>query len=188
MNIKHIGYLLIAIGLLGVCHAAKPNFIIIMADDMGYGDASCYGGDIQTPHLDRMAREGMKFTDFHSSGNVCSPTRSGLLTGRYQHRAGIPGVIFADPKMAAYYHGLNPDVEVTFSKLLKETGYSTAICGKWHLGYTKNEVTFWAWMSQIFSGNSSCSDAVSSVQAWRLKAKLSPISCLLYTSPSPRDS
>lgn len=138
MNIKHIGYLLITIGLLGVCHAAKPNFIIIMADDMGYGDASCYGGDIQTPHLDRMAREGMKFTDFHSSGNVCSPTRAGLLTGRYQHRAGIPGVIFADPKMAAYYHGLNPDVEVTFSKLLKETGYSTAICGKWHLGYTKN--------------------------------------------------
>ena len=135
---KSIGLLLSSLCCLTLAHAAKPNFIIIMADDMGYGDASCYGGKINTPHLDRMAKEGMKFTDFHSSGNVCSPTRAGLMTGRYQHRAGIPGVINADPKVGAHHHGLNPDVEQTFSKLLKEAGYATAISGKWHLGYTKN--------------------------------------------------
>ena len=116
---------------------SKPNFIIIMADDMGYGDAGCYGGKIPTPNLDRMAKEGMRFTDFHSSGNVCSPTRAGLMTGRYQQRAGIPGVINANPKVGAHHHGLHPDKEVTFSQLLKEAGYATAICGKWHLGYTK---------------------------------------------------
>ena len=135
---KAIRPLLLSVCFLSSAEATKPNFIIIMADDMGYGDASCYGGEIQTPHLDRMAKEGMRFTDFHSSGNVCSPTRAGLMTGRYQHRAGIPGVINADPKRGAHHHGLNPDVEVTFSKLLKEAGYATAISGKWHLGYTKN--------------------------------------------------
>ena len=115
----------------------KPNFIIILADDMGYGDASCYGGWIKTPHLDRLAAEGMRFTDFHASGAVCSPTRAGLMTGRYQQRAGIPGVINADPKTAAHYLGLQP-AEVTFGKLLKQAGYTSAIFGKWHLGYTKN--------------------------------------------------
>lgn len=124
--------------LLALNAPAKPNFVIIMADDMGYGDATCYGGKIPTPNLDRMAREGLRFTDFHSSGNVCSPTRAGLMTGRYQQRAGIPGVINADPKVGAHHHGLHPDKEITFSKLFKEAGYATAICGKWHLGYTRN--------------------------------------------------
>jgi arylsulfatase A-like enzyme len=75
----------------------RPNIVIILADDLGYGDTGTYGGWIETPHLDKLAAEGMKFTDFHSSGNVCSPTRAGLVTGRYQQRAGIPGVINADP-------------------------------------------------------------------------------------------
>jgi len=60
----------------------KPNFIIVLADDMGYGDSSCYNGWIDTPHMEAMAAEGLKFTDFHSSGTVCSPTRAGLMTGR----------------------------------------------------------------------------------------------------------
>jgi len=115
---------------------AKPNFIIVMADDMGYGDAGCYGGRIKTPHLDRLAAEGLKFTDFHSSGSVCSPTRAGLMTGRYQQRAGVPGVINADPKKASHHLGLHA-TEVTFPKLLKKAGYTSAIFGKWHLGYTK---------------------------------------------------
>ena len=125
--------------LLGLhLHAfAKPNLIVIMADDMGYGDAGCYGGSIATPNLDRMAAEGMRFTDFHSSGNVCSPTRAGLLTGRYQQRAGIPGVINADPKVGAHHHGLYPEKEITFAELLSSAGYTTAIFGKWHLGYAK---------------------------------------------------
>ena len=94
-----------------------PNFIIILADDLGYGDISPYGGWIQTPHLDRMAQEGMRFTDFHSNGAVCSPTRAGLLTGRYPHRAGIPGVVYADPKRNRH-HGLQLH-EPTFGQIPK---------------------------------------------------------------------
>lgn len=115
---------------------AKPNFVIILADDMGYGDSSVYDGWIETPNMERMAREGLTFTDFHSSGVVCSPTRAGLMTGRYQERAGIPGVIVADPKQAAYHTGLRTS-ETTFAELLREDGYRTAIFGKWHLGYGK---------------------------------------------------
>ena len=116
--------------------SAEPNFVIIMADDLGYGDLSCYwqGSPAPTPNLDRMAAQGLRFTDFHSSGNVCSPTRAGLLTGRYQQRAGIPGVINADPKVAAHFFGLGRN-EITFAECLKKIGYRTGIFGKWHLGY-----------------------------------------------------
>src|SRR5687767_9907785 len=75
--------------------ARKPNIILILADDLGYGDLSCYGGSMPTPNLDRIAANGLRFTDFHSSGGVCSPTRAGLMTGRYQQRAGIAEVILA---------------------------------------------------------------------------------------------
>jgi arylsulfatase A len=115
----------------------RPNFVIIMADDMGYGDIGCFGNKrIKTPHLDRLAVKGVKLTDFHSSGAVCSPTRAGLLTGRYQQRAGIPTVIFADPKRPTHPHGMQ-DREQTFAELLTAAGYRTAIFGKWHLGYYK---------------------------------------------------
>ena len=113
---------------------SRPNFVIIMADDLGYGDLSSYGGWIKTPHLDALASEGLRLTDFHSSGNVCSPTRAGLMTGRYQQRAGIPGVVFADPKRDVHYHGLQT-TELTFAESLQAAGYETAIFGKWHLGY-----------------------------------------------------
>ena len=73
-----------------------PNFILIMADDLGYGDIGCYGSKtIVTPNLDRLASEGMRFTDYHSNGAVCSPTRAALMTGKYQQRVGIEGVITA---------------------------------------------------------------------------------------------
>ena len=114
----------------------KPNIIIILADDMGYNGTSVYDGWIRTPHMERLAAEGVKFTDFHSSGAVCSPTRAGLMTGRYQQRAGIPGVIYADPQRPVHYTGLQTS-EITFPKLLKEAGYTSGIFGKWHLGYEK---------------------------------------------------
>ena len=119
---------------INVAGADRPNFIIILADDMGYGDSSVYDGWIRTPHMERMARQGLTFTDFHSSGTVCSPTRAGLMTGRYQQRAGIPGVVNADPKNADHHRGLQ-NSELTFAELLHEAGYKTAIFGKWHLGY-----------------------------------------------------
>lgn len=114
----------------------RPNVIVILADDMGYGDAGCYGSKLlKTPHIDRLAAEGMRFTDFHSSGAVCSPTRAGLMTGRYQQRAGIPGVVYANPKRNRH-HGLHTS-EIVLSELLKDDGYATGMFGKWHLGYRK---------------------------------------------------
>jgi len=111
-----------------------PNIIVILADDLGYADLSCYGNDrFQTPWLDQLASQGMRFTDFHSSGAVCSPTRAGLLTGRYQQRSGISGVINA-AFSANRHHGLNQS-EWTLAESLKKQGYATAVFGKWHLGY-----------------------------------------------------
>ena len=106
----------------------KPNVILILADDLGYGDLSCYGGEgVSTPNIDRMAFEGTKFNSFYVSP-VCSPTRAALMTGSHSARVGIGGVMFPRNN-----HGLNPD-EITLPELLKNQGYSTAIIGKWHLG------------------------------------------------------
>jgi arylsulfatase A-like enzyme len=110
----------------------RTNIIIILADDMGYGDAGCYGSErIHTPQLDRMAAEGIRFTDFHSNGAVCSPTRAALMTGRYQQRCGIEGVITA----TKYRHVGMPLEQITVAQVLKKNGYRTGIFGKWHLGY-----------------------------------------------------
>ena len=111
----------------------RPNIVVIMADDLGYGDLSSYDGWIDTPALDAMAAEGVRFTDFHASGAVCSPTRAGLLTGRYQQRAGIPNVIYANPAWNRH-HGLQPR-ETTIAELVRAEGYGTGVVGKWHLGY-----------------------------------------------------
>lgn len=109
----------------------RPNIIIVMADDLGYGDIGCYGNQrIQTPNIDRLAKEGLRFLDFHSSGTVCSPTRCGLMTGRYQQRAGIPAVVSVKHK----HLGMAVD-EVTFAEVFRAAGYRTALFGKWHLGY-----------------------------------------------------
>ena len=114
----------------------KPNLIIIMADDLGYGDLSCYGNKAyRTPHLDTLARAGMRFTDYHSNGAVCSPTRAALLTGRYQQRAGVDGVIYAGFNQNRN-HGLHQG-ETTFAELLATAGYQSGCFGKWHLGYHK---------------------------------------------------
>jgi arylsulfatase A len=112
---------------------SRPNIILIMADDLGYGDISCYGSTkISTPNIDALARGGMKLTDYHSNCPVCSPTRAALLTGRYQQRTGIEGVIYA--KGPTRRTGLALE-ETTFAEVLKTHGYATGIFGKWHLGY-----------------------------------------------------
>lgn len=113
--------------------AQRPNIIVILADDMGYSDLSCYGNQegISTPNIDALAKGGMRFTDFHSNGPVCSPTRAALLTGRYQQRCGIEGVVLARKYRKT---GMAPE-EVTFAEVLKTAGYATAMFGKWHLGY-----------------------------------------------------
>ncbi|MGH9840410.1 MAG: sulfatase family protein, partial [Blastocatellia bacterium] len=107
----------------------KPNIIVILADDLGYGDLACYGHPtIATPNLDRMAAEGMKFTQFYAGASVCTPSRAALLTGRYPVRSGVTRVLI--PKSTG---GL-PESEVTIAETLGDAGYATMCVGKWHLG------------------------------------------------------
>ena len=109
----------------------RPNVIIIFTDDQGYGDLGCYGAtEFRTPHIDRMAAEGMRFTDFYVAASVCSASRAALLTGRYPVRTGVTGVISANSKKSL------PLLETTLAERFKTLGYSTAIFGKWHLGNT----------------------------------------------------
>jgi arylsulfatase A len=117
----------------------RPNFIIIMVDDMGYAGLSSYGNPhFKTPEIDRLAEEGMRFTDFHSSAPVCSPTRAGLLTGRYQQRTGVEAIVHPYSQHPVHYQGLQPE-EVTFAEVLRDAGYATGMVGKWHLGYAKEQ-------------------------------------------------
>ena len=102
---------------------------------MGWGGLSCYDNQyFETPEIDRLASEGLRLTDFHSNGTVCSPTRAALMTGRYQYRSGCHVVINADRSHIDHNRGL-PDQEWTLAEALKSAGYNTAIFGKWHLGY-----------------------------------------------------
>lgn len=107
-----------------------PNIVLIMADDQGYGDVGSYGASgFVTPNIDRLAAEGMRFTNHYAAQAVCSASRAGLLTGCYPNRIGISGALFPNS-----VNGLNPN-EVTIAEMLREEGYSTAIFGKWHLGH-----------------------------------------------------
>ncbi|MDB5341419.1 MAG: sulfatase, partial [Planctomycetaceae bacterium] len=132
MRLYQIIGLLVLTLTASVAGAERPNVVIIFADDLGYGDLGCYGSPtIRTPHLDRMAAEGLRFTDFYSAAEVCSPSRAALLTGRYPIRSGMCGhrrVLFPNSK------GGLPANEVTIADSLREKGYATAQIGKWHLG------------------------------------------------------
>jgi arylsulfatase len=123
-------HLLAAAPLAAAPETTPPNVVLIYADDMGYGDLHCYGSDLSTPNIDRLAAEGTRFTNWTSANPVCSPSRAGLLTGRYPTRVGVPRVLFPQDK-----YGLNTD-EQTLADLLKKRGYRTQCVGKWHLGVT----------------------------------------------------
>src|SRR5579862_52315 len=118
--------------------ASRPNIVIILADDLGYGDLGCYGHPtIRTPNLDRLAAQGMRFTDFYSAAEVCTPSRAALLTGRYPIRSGMCNDQFRVLRRLST--GGLPDSEITIPQILKPQGYATAAIGKWHLGVWTND-------------------------------------------------
>lgn len=129
-----VAFVVLGNAVQGVSQESKPNIIILFADDLGYGDLSCYGHPtIRTKNLDAMAREGLRFTSFYAAASVCTPSRAGLLTGRYPIRSGMhhntgPGSS----------RGI-PQSEILLSELLKTQGYRTMAVGKWHLGHSRPE-------------------------------------------------
>ena len=111
--------------------SARPNIVFILADDLGYGDLGCYGcEDVQTPNLDRLATEGVRFTDYYANGAVCTPTRAAFMTGRYQQRLGLEDAV----TYQEMGRGLPEDGQ-TVADALRGAGYATGLVGKWHLGY-----------------------------------------------------
>jgi len=131
---KYLYLLLICFSILA--HGQQPpNIIVILADDLGYGDLACYGSKKNpTPRLDKMAAEGFRATDFNVPANVCSPSRSALLTGRYPMRNGHP-IYRANYYSKLYeFYALHPE-ELTLAEMLKSAGYHSLMIGKWHLGF-----------------------------------------------------
>ena len=144
---------------------ARPNVLLVVADDLGYGDLGCYGGDIPTPNLDRLADDGGRLTDWHANGPICSPTRASLLTGKYPQHAGMSsngpeGHPSTDPA-----EGLPTD-RPTLPALLGEVGYRTGAFGKWHLGMTDDDDPIAHGFDEFFGVRSGCVDYFSHLQVW----------------------
>ena len=127
--------ILVLLASLVLAHAEKPNILVIIVDDLGYGDLSSYGAtDLKSPHIDKLISQGLRFNNCYANCPVCSPTRAALLTGRYQELVGVPGVIRTHPEDSWGY--LAPSA-VMLPQVLEPLGYHTAAIGKWHLGLDK---------------------------------------------------
>ena len=128
LRIRLLSLLLVAVSLIAVRGADKPNIIFILADDLGYGDLGCYGQKmIETPNLDQMASEGLRFRNFYAGCTVCASSRSVLMTGQHMGHTYVRG------NGAGAEQALRPE-DVTVAEVLKTGGYKTALCGKWGLG------------------------------------------------------
>lgn len=111
----------------------RPNIVLILADDLGYSDLGCYGSEISTPNLDYLANNGLRYTQFYNTSRCC-PTRASLLTGLYNHQAGIGNMTDAEDEPG--YKGYLTENTVTVAEVLKSAGYHTAMSGKWHVSNT----------------------------------------------------
>lgn len=125
---------------------AKPNIIVILVDDMGFSDLGCFGGEALTPNLDKLARRGIRFTDFYCTPRCC-PSRASLLTGLAPHKAGVGWMSFdwlsrVDPRADGYVGTLNTRC-VTIAEALKPAGYKSYISGKWHLTSRQDDKSTW---------------------------------------------
>lgn len=141
----------------------KPNIIIILTDDQGTADAGCFGAnDLSTPQIDDLGRRGIRFTQFYSAAPVCSPSRAGLMTGRYPVRAGVPGNVSStagDPGM--------PAQQVTIAETFKAAGYATGHVGKWHLGYSLDTMPLAQGFDISFGHMGGCIDNFSHFFYWQ---------------------
>jgi arylsulfatase A-like enzyme len=136
-----LALLALTLSLLAADSASKPNIVLILSDDYGWGSSGCYGArGVKTPNMDRLAREGRRFTHAYAPGSVCSPTRYGLMTGRYYWRTSVK-----DGKVLPANAPLHIETNrLTLASLCKSQGYTTAAFGKWHLGMTTSRVTDWS--------------------------------------------
>ncbi|GIO29484.1 MULTISPECIES: sulfatase-like hydrolase/transferase [Paenibacillus] len=140
----------------------KPNIVVIYCDDLGYGDLGCYGSDaIRTPHLDALARQGVRFTNWYSNSPVCSPSRAALLTGLYPAKTGVSHILEGKRGTA----GLKPEAR-TLPERLKEFGYSTALYGKWHLGSAEATKPNARGFDEYFGFQAGCVDYYSHIFYW----------------------
>jgi arylsulfatase A-like enzyme len=140
----------------------KPNVILIVTDDQGAADARCYGSkDLETPNIDALAASGVRFTQFYSAAPVCSPSRAGLLTGRYPLRAGLIGNASSEPG-----HAGMPTEQITIAEMLKASGYATAHIGKWHLGFTPETMPNGQGFDYSFGHMGGCIDNYSHFFYW----------------------
>ncbi len=150
---------------------SRPNMIVIYCDDLGYGDLGCYGSEyIQTPHLDRLADVGVRFTNWYSNSPVCSPSRASLLTGRYPARTGVERILSGKRGTV----GLSLD-EQTLASLLKPHGYRTGLFGKWHLGVTPEQNPNAHGFDESFGFLAGCVDYYSHIFYWEQQSGVNPV-------------